>query len=110
MRLSSSLATLANCKASKGILSLEARIWTRSIYFTRQIGRKGVISRNATVYSRTERKTASQQGPLHLTDATSTYTWFYENRATKTCQCLALIGNLMPLFTGKVKSHRKKKF
>ena len=27
------------------------------------------------------------------------YTWFFVNRATKTCQCLALIGNLMPLFT-----------
>ena len=37
------------------------------------------------------------------------YTWFFENWATKTCQCLALIGNLMPLFTEKVKSHLKKK-
>ena len=27
------------------------------------------------------------------------YTWFLENRATKTCQSLALIGNLMALVT-----------
>ena len=27
------------------------------------------------------------------------YTWFFENRATKTCQSLALIGNLMALVT-----------
>ena len=38
----------------------------------------------------------------------NTYTWFSENRATKTCQPLALIGNIMPLLTGKVKSHLKK--
>ena len=38
------------------------------------------------------------------------YTWFFENRATKTCQFLALIGNLMALITWKVKSHLKKKF
>ena len=38
------------------------------------------------------------------------YTWFFENRATKTCQSLALIGNLMALITWKVKSHLKKKF
>ena len=37
------------------------------------------------------------------------YTWFFENRATKTCQSLALIGNLMSLLTRKVKSHLKKK-
>ena len=45
------------------------------LYFTRQMGRKGVISSHATVYSGTERKRATQiaQGPLHLTDATSTY-------------------------------------
>ena len=34
--------------------------------------------------------------------------FFFENRATKTCQCLALIGNLIPLFTWKVKSDLKK--
>ena len=38
----------------------------------------------------------------------NTYTWFFESRVTKTCQPLALIGNLMPLLTGKVKSHLKK--
>ena len=38
----------------------------------------------------------------------NTYTWFFESRATKTCQPLALIRNLMPLLTGKVKSHLKK--
>ena len=27
------------------------------------------------------------------------YTWFFENRATKTCKSLALIGNLMALVT-----------
>ena len=32
---------------------------------------------------------------------------FFENRATKTCQFLALISNLMPRLTGKVKSHLK---
>ena len=37
------------------------------------------------------------------------YAWFFENRATKTRQSLALIGNLMALVTRKVKSHRKKK-
>ena len=38
------------------------------------------------------------------------YTCFFENRTTKTCQSLALIGNLMALVTWKVKSHLKKKF
>ena len=33
-----------------------------------------------------------------------------EKRATKTCQCLALIGNIMPLLSGNVKSQLKKKF
>ena len=33
----------------------------------------------------------------------------FENRATKKCQSLALIGNLMALLTGKEKSHLKKK-
>ena len=33
-----------------------------------------------------------------------------KNPAPKTCQSLALIGNLMPLLTWKVKSHLKKKF
>ena len=37
------------------------------------------------------------------------YSWFFENRATKTCQSLALIGNLMALVARKVKSHLKKK-
>ena len=37
------------------------------------------------------------------------YTWFFENPATKTCQSPALIGDLTPLRTGKVKSHLKKK-
>ena len=36
--------------------------------------------------------------------------FFFENRATKTCQSLVVIGNLMPFFSGKVKSHLKKKF
>ena len=36
--------------------------------------------------------------------------FFFFNRAAKTCQCLALVGNLMLLFTGKVKSLLKKKF
>ena len=35
--------------------------------------------------------------------------FFFENRATKTCQSLELIVNLMPLLTGKIKSHLKKK-
>ena len=37
------------------------------------------------------------------------YTCFFENRATKKFQSLALIGNLMALVTWKVKSHLKKK-
>ena len=37
------------------------------------------------------------------------YTCFFENPATKTCQSPALIGDLTPLRTGKVKSHLKKK-
>ena len=36
--------------------------------------------------------------------------FFFLNPATKTCQCLALIVNLMPLLIGKIKSHLKKKF
>ena len=35
--------------------------------------------------------------------------FFFENRATKTCKSLELIVNLMPLLTGKIKSHLKKK-
>ena len=38
------------------------------------------------------------------------YTWFLENRATKTCQSLATTGNLMALVTWKVNPHLKKKF
>ena len=30
---------------------------------------------------------------------TNKYTWFFENRATKKCQSLTLIGNLMALVT-----------
>ena len=41
-RLSSSLATLANCKASKGIWSLKLAFGPA--LFTRQMDRKGVIS------------------------------------------------------------------
>ena len=37
------------------------------------------------------------------------YTWVFENLATKTCQSLALIGNLMSFLTWKVKSFFKKK-
>ena len=36
--------------------------------------------------------------------------FFFENRATKTCQSLALISNLMSLLSGNVKSHLKKRF
>ena len=35
--------------------------------------------------------------------------FFFENRAAKTCQSLALIVNLMPLLIEKVKFHLKKK-
>ena len=42
LRLSSSLVTLANCKSSKGILSLKLAFGPA--LFTRQMDRKGVIS------------------------------------------------------------------
>ena len=35
--------------------------------------------------------------------------FFFENRATKTCQSLKLVVNLMPLLIEKIKSHLKKK-
>ena len=38
------------------------------------------------------------------------YTWFFENRASNKCLSLTLIGNLMTIITGKVKSHLKNKF
>ena len=36
--------------------------------------------------------------------------FFFENRATKTCQSLKLVVNLMPLLLEKIKSHLKKSF
>ena len=38
------------------------------------------------------------------------YTWFFENRASNKCPSLTLIGNLMTILTGNVKSHLKNKF
>ena len=35
--------------------------------------------------------------------------FFFENRATKICQSLELVVNLMPLLIEKIKSHLKKK-
>ena len=38
------------------------------------------------------------------------FSFFFLNRATKACQSLAVIGNLMSLLNGKVKFHLKKRF
>ena len=42
-----------------------------------------------------------------MNDFKNRYTCYFENRATKTYQSLALIGIFLPLLTGKVKSQLK---
>ena len=48
---------------------------------------------------------------MHLdAESLEIYTWFFKNRARNKCLTFTLIGNLMPLLTGNVKSHLKNKF